>query len=428
MIVVAAVSATASWLLYSQNLDTTRMVRVLEKEQAVLLALSLEQIAASILEEDREEQGERGYDYYAPLITSSSTDDDDGDEYDEDDEDDEEDEHVHQSWSDPKQLTEKITPLIGRFKKLGLRKTKLCIYDLQAMLNMNNLLRSGRVVRIAGVKNIDDSFFDVNENPPAYADWYTQRFKELYLRKDIDLDESEVIEFLDNIKDWLDENDDFRPKGAESADYSFEKPSYRAANGPIASIQELYLIKAFKGFPLKSSGHPDQGDFKLGMDKILTYIVALPADAPNSYRININNAPLAVLKTLPYIDDQVVDDLYREIREEPLENRAAVGDLLETYIRDEKKRHWYKEYLDVQSRFFATYIELGIGEDESQTKMRMHSLFYREALESPYQVYILERHYIGYNPYEIMAKEMSLNNCYETNRQSNQLKEIEKDL
>ena len=31
MIVVASVSATASWLLYGQNLDTARMTRVLEE-------------------------------------------------------------------------------------------------------------------------------------------------------------------------------------------------------------------------------------------------------------------------------------------------------------------------------------------------------------------------------------------------------------
>ena len=456
MIVVASVSATASWLLYGQNLDTARMTRVLEKEQAVLLALSLEKMAADILEEDRSEQGEQGYDYYATLVNPDWQPNDDDDEYDDDvedvddeengdrDEDEEEDEteedegdedeedendddyydnedeeekekHKNQSWSDTDQLAEKITPMIGKFENLGLQETKLCIYDLQAMLNVNNMLLGGQVTRIQGVNKVDNSYFDTEENPPARADWYAQRFRELYSRKDIDLDDSDVGEFLDNLRDWLDYNDDYRPRGAESSDYSFEKPSYRTANGPIASIQELYLIKVFKEFPLKSSGHPDDGDFELGMDDILAYLVALPTDAPNGKRININNAPIAVLATLPYIGSDNAQELYRDIRKAPLRNRKAINNLLKPYIENDKKRQWYKEYLDVQSRFFASYIELSIGQGNSRTTTRMHSLFYREALDAPYKVYVLERHYIGYNPYEIMERAMSLNNnCYDS--------------
>ena len=427
MIVVASVSATASWLLYGQNLDTTRMTRVLEKEQAVLLALSLEKVAADILEEDRAEQGEQAYDYYATLVnpdwqpdasttpTATISPDDDNDDDDEEDEEEEE-KHKNQSWSDADQLAEKITPMIGKFENLGLQKTKLCIYDLQAMLNVNNMLLGGAVTSIQGVDRVDSSHFDVEENPPARADWYAQRFEELYSRENLDLDETDIGEFLDNLRDWLDDNDDYRPKGAESSDYSFEQPSYRTANGPIASIQELYLIKVFKELPMQSSGRIDDGDFELGMDDRLAYLVALPIDLPETVkRININNAPIAVLATLPYIGSANAEDLYRDIRKAPLPNRKAINNILKPYIENDKQRQWYKEYLDVQSRFFAAYIELSIGRGESRTTTRMHSLFYREALSAPYKVYILERHYIGYNPYEIMARAMSLNNsCYES--------------
>ncbi len=466
MIVVASVSATASWLLYGQNLDTARMTRVLEKEQAVLLALSLEKVAADILKEDRAEQGEQGYDYYATLVNpdwqpsdddeyyddleddideysddleddidetdeedenddetdedeeeeeEGNNDEDDNDYFDDEEEEEEKEKHKNQSWSDARQLVEKITPMIGKFENFGLQKTKLCIYDLQAMLNVNNMLLSGQVARIQGVDKVDNSYFDVEENPPARADWYAQRFEELYSRENLDLDEPDIVEFLDNLRDWLDYNDDYRPKGAESSDYSFETPSYRTANGPIASIQELYLIKVFKEFPMQSSGRIDDGDFELGMDDILAYLVALPTDAPNGKRININNAPIAVLATLPYIGSANAEDLYRDIRKAPLRNRKAINKLLKPYIENNKQRQWYKEYLDVQSRFFAAYIELSIGRGKSRTTTRMHSLFYREALSAPYKVYVLERHYIGYNPYEIMARAMSLSDsCYES--------------
>ena len=407
-------------------------------------------MAADILEEDRAEQGEQGYDYYPTLVNpdwqpsddeysddleddtdeysddlenddddideeDENNDEDDNDYFDDEEEEEEKEKHKNQSWSDARQLAEKITPMIGKFENLGLQKTTLCIYDLQAMLNVNNMLLGGQVTRIQGVDKVDNSYFDVEENPPARADWYAQRFEELYSREDIDLDETDIGEFLDNLRDWLDNNDDYRPKGAESSDYSFEQPSYRAANGPIASIQELYLIKVFKEFPMQSSGRIDDGDFELGMDDILTYLVALPTDAPNGKRININNAPIAVLATLPYIGSANAEDLYRDIRKAPLPNRKAINNILKPYIENDKKRQWYKEYLDVQSRFFAAYIELSIGRGDSRTTTRMHSLFYREALSAPYKVYVLERHYIGYNPYEIMARAMSLNDsCYES--------------
>lgn len=416
MIVVASVAATASWLLYSQNLDTTRMSRVLEKEQAVLLALSLEKVAMDILEEDRSEQGEQGYDYYATLVDPNAeldeeTNGDNSEDRDED-ETDEGQEHKEQSWSDPEQLTEKINPLVEKFKNVGLKETKLCIYDLQAMLNVNNMLLGGKVTRIDGVKKVDNSYFDVAENPPTRADWYTQRFRELYTRKDLGLDKGDIDEFIDNIRDWLDDNDDYRPKGAESSDYGFETPPYRAANGPIASIQELYLIKVFKEFPLKSIGSPDDVDFQLGMDRILAYLVALPTDAPHGKRINLNNASPVVLASLPYIDQSSAEEIYKEIREDPLTDRNAVDELLAEYIENNKRRQWYKEYTDVQSRFFAAYIELSIGKSQNRTTTRMHSLFYREALAAPYKVYVLERQYIGYNPYQIMADAMGLDNCY----------------
>jgi len=418
MIVVASVSATASWLLYSQNLDTTRMIRVLEKEQAVLLALSFEKTAQAILEEDRLEQGEQGYDYYAAfsdpelLPEEDDTTADDGGYAFDDDEEEEQLRHLDQSWAQPNNLARKLDPLVAQFEALGLRATQLCIYDLQGMLNVNNLLLAGRIDRIAGVEELTNDYFDERENPRGRGDWYAERFRELYSEEEFALEESEVIEFMDNIRDWLDDNDDFRPQGAESSDYGFEEPPYRAADGPIASVQEFYLMKVFKEFPLETSGNYEDVDFELGMDRVLGYLTVLPTDAPNGRRININNAPPAVLATLPYIDSEDAQELYRAVRKEPFKDKENLDAFLKDYIEDDKKRHWYKEYIDIQSRFFAAYIELGIGEGDAQTKTRMRSLFYRESFEPPYKVYVLERHYIGYNPYAMMAAAMQLENCY----------------
>jgi hypothetical protein len=51
-------------------------------------------------------------------------------------------------------------------------------------------------------------------------------------------------EVADAILDWLDEDDEPRPLGAESADfYMNQQPPYKPANGPITSIEQLLLVR-----------------------------------------------------------------------------------------------------------------------------------------------------------------------------------------
>jgi hypothetical protein len=47
----------------------------------------------------------------------------------------------------------------------------------------------------------------------------------------------------DAILDWLDEDDEVRPLGAESADYNTLNTPYSAANGPLHSVEELLLVR-----------------------------------------------------------------------------------------------------------------------------------------------------------------------------------------
>ncbi len=51
-------------------------------------------------------------------------------------------------------------------------------------------------------------------------------------------------EVSDAILDWLDEDDEPRPLGAEFADYYMNlQPAYKPANGPISSIEQLLLVR-----------------------------------------------------------------------------------------------------------------------------------------------------------------------------------------
>jgi type II secretory pathway component PulK len=60
-----------------------------------------------------------------------------------------------------------------------------------------------------------------------------------------DLNIENTGELVDALLDWLDEDDEPRPNGAEREFYEFLEPGYYPKNGPLDTIEELLLIKGF---------------------------------------------------------------------------------------------------------------------------------------------------------------------------------------
>ncbi len=79
------------------------------------------------------------------------------------------------------------------------------------------------------------------------------------------------------VADWIDPNSDARAGGAEDIDYLNLNPPYRAANRPMASVDELRLIR---GFDAKT------------VAALLPYVTVLPAVTND---INVNTASPVVL-------------------------------------------------------------------------------------------------------------------------------------
>jgi type II secretory pathway component PulK len=52
-----------------------------------------------------------------------------------------------------------------------------------------------------------------------------------------------TVDIADAIMDWMDDDDDPRPAGAESDYYSVLATPYAAANGPLRSVEELLLVR-----------------------------------------------------------------------------------------------------------------------------------------------------------------------------------------
>ncbi len=96
------------------------------------------------------------------------------------------------------------------------------------------------------------------------------------------------------VLDWIDTNSDALPGGAEDVDYLNLNPPYRAANRPMASVDELRLIR---GFDAKT------------VAAVLPYVTVLPV-ATND--INVNTASPVVLAALTGMDLQSAQRIAEE--------------------------------------------------------------------------------------------------------------------
>jgi general secretion pathway protein K len=92
-------------------------------------------------------------------------------------------------------------------------------------------------------------------------------------------------DLLDALADWIDENNEPRPGGAESSWYNTLKPPYAAKNGPLDTLDELALVK---GFDAKT------------MNRLRPFVSIYPDT------ININTAAPEMLAAL---DDKMSDSL-----------------------------------------------------------------------------------------------------------------------
>lgn len=124
------------------------------------------------------------------------------------------------------------------------------LVDAQARFNVNNLWR---------------------QNAPSQADIAV--FQRLHQALGIN------AELATLLVDWIDPDGQPRPGGADDTDYLAQQPSYRAANQPISSIEELRLIRGFDAETLTT---------------LAPYLTALPTPT----EINANTAPALILSAV----------------------------------------------------------------------------------------------------------------------------------
>jgi len=123
------------------------------------------------------------------------------------------------------------------------------------------------------------------------------------LEESFELDFGTARELSSMLLDWIDANDSRRLNGAESDDYLSRNPPYRAANGPLQSLEELRLLEVWEDEFFDENGLPNELFAKL--DSMVSVI--------NSGVANINSSPQDVLDLLAlqdgYDGDNVFDGL-----------------------------------------------------------------------------------------------------------------------
>jgi general secretion pathway protein K len=109
------------------------------------------------------------------------------------------------------------------------------------------------------------------------------------------------------LADWLDQDSEVTPNGAEDSYYLGLAAPYRAANRPLTQVAELARVRGFDGSVIK---------------RLLPYVTALPARS----KMNLNTAlPDVIRAYFPEMEIDQVNAFVRAREEAPLKELATLS-------------------------------------------------------------------------------------------------------
>lgn len=138
-----------------------------------------------------------------------------------------------------------------------------------------------------------NSLIDVHNRDVTYENW-----RQLFDIAGVTFDQRDAL--VDCLMDWVDPDEAEHLNGAESSYYETLSPPYSAANGPLATIEDLMLIKGF------SEVIPDAG--RSVYDSVAEFLTTY---AENE-KININAVSAATLTVLFNMDPVVAEWIVSE--------------------------------------------------------------------------------------------------------------------
>ena len=194
---------------------------------------------------------------------------------------------------------------------------RVSIEDAQSRFNLNNVWRGSALSR---------SDFDILQR----------------LLDALRLDKSLAYALVD----WIDPDSNAGPGGAEDIDYLNLDPPYRAANRPLASVDELRLVR---GFDAKT------------VAALLPYVTVLPP-AASSTEINVNTAAPEVLAALVNLDVASAQRIADVRRGKPFNNVGEFNAKLPASLARPAGG------MSVKSDFFLVTLDTSIGRHERRSE------------------------------------------------------------
>ncbi len=149
-------------------------------------------------------------------------------------------------------------------------------------------------------------------------------------------------EVAEAIADWVDADDVPEPNGAESAYYQTLRPPYLAANAPLQTLSELYLIK---------------GMTKEIVQRLEPYVTVYPQNSADG-RVNLNTASSIVIQAL---DPRITPGMAAEIVQGRPYRSPQDLDRISSFEPIAKELRLLQAY-DVKSTYFSARIGVTVND------------------------------------------------------------------
>ena len=215
---------------------------------------------------------------------------------------------------------------------------------------------TGRIIDLQAGININDLVTDKGRINAVARD----RIEGLFQAQGVD------IKKIDSLIDWLDKNDQASgDNGAEDNYYFGLEPPYRAANGQMESLSELYLIREMKPEDIDKLVNTEADGKPV---KMLTAIHKPASQLAGLTLVNINTAPEAVLSAIGIKDTEAV------IKNRPYEKMPTAEALgFKTTGKDKDRDSEKFKGMGITSNYFELEASAQIG----HAKLRSFSIIER---------------------------------------------------
>jgi general secretion pathway protein K len=177
------------------------------------------------------------------------------------------------------------------------------------------------------------------------------------LEQVVDTDETDVDELVDTVVDWIDEDFESRPQGAESNYYRSLDPPYDCRDSLLHGFDELGLVKGYT---------PDV------MNRISKYVTAIwwgpstakSVGAARHDKININTAPAQLLNALDEeMDPETAGHIEDDRRPDPIRN-VTTAELEKVHNVNVEIATRISPLLTVSTSYFLILATGKVGETE----------------------------------------------------------------